>query len=152
MSRVVHVDPSGLSCTTTVSDGVVPDAAVIVSRDCASVPRAQPDTAEPLPVVVRAAEATEGRARLLRKSRGRDRAALRLREGCIRRLGPLVGLPRGATPDALVDAVSARTQRSAPEVHGLLYGAFPGQAPPDDASLVRLADGLDELEREVRRS
>jgi hypothetical protein len=58
VSRVVHVDPSGLSCTTTVSDGVVPNAAVIVNLDWASVPRAQPDTAEPFPVVVRAADGT----------------------------------------------------------------------------------------------
>ncbi len=113
--------------------------------------RLGPLVPEPLPVVVRAAEATEGRARLLRKSRGRDRAAQRLREASVRRLGPLVGLPRGAAPDAVVDAVAARTQRPAPEVQALLYGAFPGEAPADDAALVRLADGLDTLEREVRR-
>jgi hypothetical protein len=113
--------------------------------------RLGPLVPEPLPVVVRAAEATEGRARLLRKSGGRDRAAQRLREGSVRRLGPLVGLPRGAAPDAVVDAVAARAQQPPTEVRALLYGAFPGEAPPDDAALVRLADGLDALEREVRR-
>jgi hypothetical protein len=34
VSRVVHVAPSGLSSMITVNDGVVPDAAVIESRDC----------------------------------------------------------------------------------------------------------------------
>jgi len=47
----------------------------------------------------------------------------------------------------VVDAVASRTRRTPPEVAALLYGA----APPDDAALVRLADDLDALEREVRR-
>ena len=52
-----------------------------------------------------------------------------------------------AEPTAVVAAVAARSSRPAAEVGALLYGA----APADDASLVRLADALDDLEREVRR-
>lgn len=58
VSLVVHVDPSGLSWMVTVSCGVVPDAAVTSSFATAVPLRAQPVTAEPLPFVVRAAEAT----------------------------------------------------------------------------------------------
>jgi hypothetical protein len=50
-------------------------------------------------------------------------------------------------PGAVVDAVAGRTRRPAPDVAALLYGS----APADDAALVRLADDLDALEREVRR-
>jgi hypothetical protein len=44
--------------------------------------------------------------------------------------------------------VAARAGRPAGDVSVLLYGA----APSDDRSLVHLADDLDALEREVRRS
>ncbi len=102
---------------------------------------------EPLPVVVRAAEAVEGRARLYRRSRAWGTAAEALRAGSRSRLATLLGLPRRAAPTTVVDAVAARTFRAAVDVHGLLYGA----PPPDDRALVRLADDLDILEREIRR-
>ena len=68
--------------------------------------------AEPLPVVVRAAEAVEGRGRLYRAAGARDAAGGALRAG-----------------------------RDPREIDGLLYGP----PPPDDATLVRLADALDGL-------
>ena len=108
--------------------------------------RLGPVVAERLPVVVRAAEATEGRGRMYRRAGARDRAAFRLRAATRDRLGPLVGLSRRADPQALVDVVAARTGTPAPTVHALLYGG----PPPDDAALVRLADDLDTLERQVR--
>jgi hypothetical protein len=110
--------------------------------------RLGPVVEEPLPVVVRAAEATEGRARLLRRARARDRAAANLRTATLDRLVPLVGLPRGAAPSEVIEAITVRSRRPAADVAGLLYGA----APADDSALVRLADDLDALEREVRRS
>lgn len=109
--------------------------------------RLGPVVAEPLPVVVRAAETDEGRARLYRRAGARDTAAQALRGGVLSRLGPLLGLPSRAEPAAVVDAVAARSRRTSPDVAALLYGA----APPDDAALVRLADDLDTLEKEVRR-
>ena len=109
--------------------------------------RLGPVVAEPLPVVVRAAEAVEGRGRLYRRAGARDRAGEALRSGVRTRLVPALGLPRRAEPTAVVAAVAARSSRPAAEVGALLYGA----APADDASLVRLADALDDLEREVRR-
>lgn len=109
--------------------------------------RLGPVVAEPLPVVVRAAETVEGRARLYRRGGARDTAADALRAGVRSRLVPLVSLPVRAEPTAVVDAVAARTRRTASDVAALLYGA----APADDAALVRLAGDLDALEREVRR-
>jgi len=102
---------------------------------------------EPLPVVVRAAETVEGRARLYRRGGARHTAAEALRGGLRSRLVPLMGLPTRAEPGAVVDAVASRSRRTPLDVTALLYGA----APPDDAALVRLADDLDALEREVRR-
>lgn len=110
--------------------------------------RLGPVLAERLPVVVRATETTEGRSRLYRSLRARERAVQALRGGVVARLRSLVRLPRDADPPAVVTAVAGRTGRDPVEVERLLYGA----APADDAALVRLADELDALEKEVRRS
>jgi hypothetical protein len=109
--------------------------------------RLGPVVTEPLPVIVRAAEAVEGRGRLYHRIQARDRAADALRSAMRARLQPQLGLGRAADRAALVEAVSRRTGRQAPDVNRLLYGA----APADDPALVRLADELDALEREVRR-
>jgi hypothetical protein len=102
---------------------------------------------EPLPVIVRAAETEEGRARLYRRNGARGQAAESLRAGVRSRLGAALGLPRRADPSALVTAVAAGSGWSGADVTALLYGA----APADDAALVQLADRLDALERKVRR-
>jgi hypothetical protein len=101
--------------------------------------------AEPLPVVVRAAETTEGRARLYRRAGARDRAAAALRAAAVERMRPALGLARRAAPVEVAAAVAARSARPEAEVAALLYGA----APADDAALARLADELDTLERTV---
>jgi hypothetical protein len=98
---------------------------------------------EPLPVVVRAAESVEGRSRLYRAAGARGQAAEALRTGARDRLGRRLGLAPDTGRAGLVGALAARTGRDPAQVDGLLYGA----APPDDAALVRLADGLDELAR-----
>jgi Domain of unknown function (DUF4350) len=109
--------------------------------------RLGPVVTEPLPVVVRAAEATEGRARLYRKIKATDRAADALRAASRDRLAPMVGLTATSDPRALTGAIADRTGRPAQQVGALLYGA----APATDAALVKLADDLDSLTREVRR-
>jgi hypothetical protein len=110
--------------------------------------RLGPVVPEPLPVVVRAAETVEGRARLYRRAGAADKAAATLRRAARLRLAPLAGLPRSAPPDAVVHALAARAGRAPGDVGNLLYGA----APTDDTALVTLADALDALDREVRRS
>jgi hypothetical protein len=103
---------------------------------------------EPLPVVVRATETVEGRARLYRRGRARGRAADALRTATTERLRRLLALPRGASFDTVVSATSERTGRPSGEIAALLG---PGAEPPDDASLTGLAHALDTLENEVRR-
>ena len=109
--------------------------------------RLGPVVTEPLPVVVRAAESVEGRARLYRRAGSRDRAAAVLREATARRLARPLGLPRTTAPADVAVAAATRTGRPAADVVALLAGP----APDTDESLVRLADSLDDLERQVRR-
>lgn len=109
--------------------------------------RLGPVVAERLPATVRAAEATEGRARLYRHGRARGRAAEVLRTAARDRLAPLVGIPpsQAHDPAALATAVAARLDDPSVDPHSLLHGP----PPPDDAALLRLADDLDALERRV---
>ncbi|MFI9288060.1 DUF4350 domain-containing protein [Streptomyces werraensis] len=111
--------------------------------------RLGPLVPEKLPVAIRASETIEGRARLYRKADARDRAALALRSATRVRLAPLVGVPgtQAHAPEALLPALSARLDGDGPSPHTLLFGPPPG----DDAALIRLADQLDALERQVRR-
>jgi hypothetical protein len=107
--------------------------------------RLGPLIAERLPVVVRAAETTEGHGRLYQAHRARGQAAGALRSAVIERLAPALGLPPGAAPDVIAAAVSAHTSQDADRVRQLLYGPAPGS----DADLVRLARDLDVIEEEV---
>jgi Domain of unknown function (DUF4350) len=108
--------------------------------------RLGPVVAEPLPVVVRAAEATEGRARLYRRGRARGHAAGVLRHAVVSRLRSRLGLPRDAGPPAVTRAVSDRMGQPIGQVDAILAGP----PPPDDSALVELAYDLDRLEQEVR--
>ncbi|WP_432064331.1 DUF4350 domain-containing protein [Streptomyces sp. C10-9-1] len=113
--------------------------------------RLGPLVTERLPVSVPASETAEGRARLYRQVDARERASASLRSAARARLAPLLGVGSADThtPDVLVPAVAARLSRDAGrDPHALLFGP----APADDAALIRLADQLDALEREVRTS
>jgi hypothetical protein len=103
---------------------------------------------EPLPVVVRAAEAVEGRSRLYRASRSRATAAEALRAGARDRLARRLGLGPESSRQSLVAAVAAHCGQDAAAIDALLYGA----APSGDAALVELADDLDLLHLEVAGS
>ncbi|WP_329367669.1 DUF4350 domain-containing protein [Streptomyces sp. NBC_01483] len=112
--------------------------------------RLGPLVPERLPVAIRASETVEGRARLYRKANARDRAAAALRSTTRTRLAPLIGVSpaQAHAPEALLPALSARLSGDGQALHALLFGPPPG----DDAALISLADQLDALEREVRRS
>ena len=111
--------------------------------------RIGPLVAEELPVVVRASETVEGRGRLYRSRRARDRAAQALR-----------------TRSTAADAAPARPGRGRRAAGG---GASPwpsacgltrtsvrahlfGPPPATDADLVNLAHALDDIERQVAHS
>ena len=110
--------------------------------------RLGPVVVEPLPVVVRAAEAVEGRSRLYQLARARQTAAQALRSGTRDRVGRRLGLGPESGPDVVVGTVATRTGRPPGHVEALLYGA----APTDDHALVQLADELDALTAEVAGS
>ncbi|QXJ22007.1 DUF4350 domain-containing protein [Actinomadura graeca] len=115
--------------------------------------RLGPVVSEALPVAVRSAETVEGRARLYRARRARDRASDALRSGARERIVPLLGLPRGSAQDPaaaqeIVAAVALRTTYEEAYVGAALYGPEPA----DDAGLIALSGVLDDLERQVRQS
>jgi hypothetical protein len=105
---------------------------------------------EPLPVVVRAAETQEGRARLYRQASARGRAAATLRTATLRRLAERLAAPSGTTPDQLLDLVATATGRNPAAAAGLRTLLL-GPAPESDSALIRLADDLDSVEREITR-
>jgi hypothetical protein len=100
---------------------------------------------EPLPVVVRASETMEGRARLYQKSSSRTHALDSLRIGAIGRIAVLCGLSRQATVTEVIGAASVATGRSADAIRTLLLDDLPS----GDSSLLRLSDALTALERDV---
>jgi len=110
--------------------------------------RVGPLVAEELPVVVRASETVEGRARLYRSRRARGRAGDALRTATLQRLLPRLGLGTGATPPAVVTTV---TQNSGADAQYVSYHLY-GPPPATDNDLLQLARSLDEIERQVTHS
>jgi hypothetical protein len=111
------------------------------------VRRMGPLVVEDLPILVRSAEATRGRARLYRAARARGHAAAGLRAAAADRVASRLGLARSSDANTVVDAVVAATNRPPQQVADLLYGP----PPADDAALAELARRLDFLESEVYR-
>lgn len=107
-----------------------------------------PLSVEPLPVVVRASEATRGRGRLYRKARSRGRATAALRADTAQRIGRRLGVPRSTPPDAFVAAVVQATERQSHDVRRILYGP----KPQTDQQMMDIIEELDTLERQVHRT
>jgi uncharacterized protein DUF4350 len=110
--------------------------------------RIGPLVAEQLPVVVRASETVEGRGRLYRSRRARDRAAEALRTAALQRMTPRIGLGHDAMPPAVAAAVAQRCGLSPQAVAHTLFGP----PPASDPDLVNLAHELDNIERQVAQS
>ncbi|WP_165067395.1 DUF4350 domain-containing protein [Marisediminicola senii] len=100
---------------------------------------------ENLPVVVRASETMEGRARLYQRGSARLHALDALRIGTIARLATVCGLPPSAGVDTVVAAVAALVASDRTAIRGLLVDGVPRT----DADLVRLSDELLALEARV---
>jgi hypothetical protein len=107
--------------------------------------RLGPLVVENLPVVVRASETMEGRARLYQKGAARLHALDSLRIGTVARLATRCGLPRLASVDEVIAAAAAVAGRDPADVRSVLIGAEPAS----DRELVRLSDDLLDLERAV---
>ncbi|ORW64508.1 DUF4350 domain-containing protein [Mycobacterium saskatchewanense] len=110
--------------------------------------RLGPLVAEELPVVVRASETVEGRGRLYRSRRARDRAAAALRTATLQRLLPRLGLGPDAHPPAVVTTVARRIGADAGFVSYHLFGP----PPATDHDLLQLARALDDIERQVTQT
>jgi Domain of unknown function (DUF4350) len=110
--------------------------------------RVGPLVAEELPVVVRASETVEGRGRLYRSRRARDRAADALRAATLQRLLPRLGLAADTSTPAVIIAVAQRSRSHPESVRHVLFGP----PPASDADLVELARALDDIERQVAQT
>jgi hypothetical protein len=110
--------------------------------------RLGPLVVERLPVVVRAAETTEGRARMYARTRDRTHALDTLRVAAVRRIGRMLGLPRSAHVDEVVRAAAQATGIAHTRVGAVLVGG----TTDDDRALVDGTAALDDLERAVRRA
>ncbi|WP_378147416.1 DUF4350 domain-containing protein [Cnuibacter sp. UC19_7] len=108
--------------------------------------RLGPVVVEEMPVVVRARETAEGRARLYARQGATLRAIDALRIGTVQRLSTALNLSRSSDLTEVVAAVSAVTGRPSAEVYDTLVGAVPA----GEADLQALSDRLLVLEREVR--
>ena len=121
-------------------------AAAFVLFAMATGRRLGPPVAEPLPVLVPAAEITTSRGRMYLRTNDRGRSARILQDASKRRLAARLGVPRGASGDQLVAAVAGATGLMPAGVAELLFGP----PPPDDAALIDLAQQLTNLEERVR--
>lgn len=120
---------------------------VAVAAVMAIARRFGPVVVEPLPVTVRPQELVLGRARLLQQSSARDAAASSLRSAAATRLADRLGLRHESALDGLIAACAPHVDRSPEQLRELL-----GPTPvPDDQALVRLAQDLDRLEKEIDR-
>lgn len=113
--------------------------------------RLGPVITEPLPVVVRAAETTEGRARLYQRTADLAHASAVLRGAARERLARALSIPGAAaaetgTPgDALAAAINHQTGIDLER----LRAALGGPEPDTDRALVALARELDDIEARV---
>ncbi|WP_051192031.1 DUF4350 domain-containing protein [Microbacterium luticocti] len=104
-----------------------------------------PLVAENLPVTVRTAETTDGRARLYARSGDVGHVADRLRIGALTRLSRLLGLGPAAAADAVSDGVADLLGMPRAQVRGILIDTVP----TDDRELLALSDRLRDLEHAV---
>ncbi|MDQ0030222.1 DUF4350 domain-containing protein [Arthrobacter bambusae] len=100
---------------------------------------------EPLPVVVKAVETAEGRARLYQDSRAFSQAADNLRAGTLTRLAKHFRLGPDAGANAVLDAVSRKINRPAQELRMLLLD----HRPRTESELVQWAQSIEKLEQEA---
>ncbi|MCL2514783.1 MAG: DUF4350 domain-containing protein [Microbacteriaceae bacterium] len=101
-----------------------------------------PLVVEDLPVVVRASESLEGRARLYQRSDARLHALDALRMGAVGRLATRLGLGPEAGVTDVCAAVAAQLARDPAEVRRTLVDG----APADDREFLELARGVAALE------
>jgi len=153
VSSYADLQDGGASSFAELTPGWVPPLVVMLGLAgvAAAVWRGRrfgPVVVENLPVVVRASETMEGRARLYSRARARLHALDALRIGTVERLAKAIGLPRTATVAEVTDAVAALAGRDRTAVSALLLD----RNPASDSELVLLSDQLLKLEADVAAS
>ncbi|WP_049822869.1 DUF4350 domain-containing protein [Arthrobacter sp. H41] len=108
--------------------------------------RLGPLATEPLPVVVRAAETAEGRARLYQDSKSVQHAAANLRAATLSRLAVRLRLPRSSTRSEIIDAAAVRTGRPQPDLARII-----DRIPDANRELVQFSQELLDLEKEINQ-
>ena len=148
-ARDVRVGDSG-SLAAQLPSGLVPalwlGAAALLATMCWRGRRLGSLVVEPLPVVVKAIESTQGRGRLYHQVRDRTHAAAVLRDATTRRLATRLGLAPG-TDAATVATACAQVDRAADP--GAVLDLLARRPVPDDRALTRLATDLAMLEKEL---
>ncbi|MUK01756.1 hypothetical protein GM708_07300 [Vibrio cholerae] len=107
--------------------------------------RLGPLASEPLPVVVRAAETAEGRARLYQDSRSVAHAAGNLRAATLVRLARHLRVDRTASPVEILEAATRQTGRLRPDLEQRLLHF----TPTTNHELVLWAQEILEIEKEI---
>jgi hypothetical protein len=107
--------------------------------------RLGPLAVEPLPVVVRAAETAEGRARLYQDSRSVAHAAANLRAAALTRMARRLRVDRAAPAGEVIDAAARHSGRSRLDLEQRLL-----HTPTTDRELVLWAQEILDLEKEIR--
>lgn len=110
--------------------------------------RLGPLAAEPLPVIVRAAETAEGRARLYQDSRSVGHAAANLRAATLARMARRLRVDRSASDVDVVDAAARHSGRSRVDLEQRLLG----HTPTTNHDLVLWAQEILDLEKEITPS
>ncbi len=108
--------------------------------------RLGPLAVEPLPVVVRAAETAEGRARLYQDSRSVAHAAATLRAAALTRMARRLRVDRSAPAGEILDAAARHSGRPRLELEQRLLH----HTPTTDRELVLWAQEILDLEKEIR--
>ncbi|KNC20089.1 hypothetical protein AC792_02915, partial [Arthrobacter sp. RIT-PI-e] len=109
--------------------------------------RLGPLAVEPLPVVVRAAETAEGRARLYQDSRAVSHAAANLRAATLARIARRLRVDRSASAEEVVLAAAQHGGRSRTDLEQLL-----DHPPTTHRELVLWAQEILDLEKEITSS
>ncbi|HUH06604.1 MAG TPA: DUF4350 domain-containing protein [Egibacteraceae bacterium] len=97
------------------------------------------------PVQIPGSELVVAVGNLLQQTKARTRAARLLREDARTAMAERLGLPPGAPPERVADAVAQRTGAPAARVQALLSD----HEPADDAALVRLAQEAERIRRQA---
>ncbi len=155
---LVWYEPTGADIVST-GEGIDPmtllppwvDALLVWLLACAVLGmlwrarRLGPLASEPLPVVVRAAETAEGRARLYQDSRSIAHAAGNLRSATLVRLARRLRVDRTASPVEILEAAARQTGRLRPDLEQRLLHF----TPTTNHELVLWAQEILAIEKEI---